>query len=439
MKTKILSPEADAAARVERLRLEDVEMALSRLTAIVPHLEFEGWWLGNKTKEELTESSGGKWVHYDKNGGSYCYLFVRRIGFSAWLKARSGKVVDEDINFLDRILKEVSSLFDAAVDVRMLPLDFGVHAVSGLLEDISGIQAEKISSCIKSLRLMSRETYENQRLSYGLVLRKKKMRAATAAPEFGNKRFKRLTDGLLTALALDCEGKIMELLSLDPDGGKEISKRVRPWWLSALADTSAREDGIGIALTRNGDVLIVYQQELLLSQRSGEWRIWRHNDIISIIQNSWRPQGSRGDLDRIIEKLYMVALDLSFRGSGGLLVVVESQERVLKLVNSKSDQIGADSRSEAEKALDESVSSKSVLEIDRRVLGDLACLDGAVVVDRNGRIFAYGAMVRSKKGIDEQGSRTRAAIGASEFGLAIKISMDGEIAFYLYYDKILSL
>lgn len=439
MKTEILSAEAsDAIARV-RLRPGDVKLFLSRIAAVVPHLEFECWGLSETTEEQLTEETGGKWAQR-RNGRPFCFLFMKqgKIGISTWLNARSGKISDDEFEFLDHMVKEASGLLDAAVGISVPISDFGMHAVSKLLEKISATKAEQIGGYLKFLRSMSGETYENQRLSYGLILRKKKMRNATAVLEFDNKRFKRLTDGFLTALALDCNGNIMELLPLDSDREREAFKKARPWWLAALADTSAREDGVGIALTRSGDILVAYQQELFLSQRSGEWRIWRHDVVVDVLR-AWQPSGPRGDLDRVIDCLYRVALDMSFRRSGGLLVVAESQEKALKIISSKGDQIGASNRSEAEKALDASVSSKSVLDIDRRVLGDLACLDGAIVVDRNGGLIAYGAMVKSVRDSDSQGSRTRAAIGASEFGLAIKISADGGIVFYLGKEVLLSL
>ena len=56
-----------------------------------------------------------------------------------------------------------------------------------------------------------------------------------------------------------------------------------------------------------------------------------------------------------------------------------------------------------------------------------------VVLDNGGRILAYGAVLDPKKKgrlRGTEGSRTKAAIGASNYGLAIKISSDGDITVY---------
>jgi DNA integrity scanning protein DisA with diadenylate cyclase activity len=71
--------------------------------------------------------------------------------------------------------------------------------------------------------------------------------------------------------------------------------------------------------------------------------------------------------------------------------------------------------------------------LSRAVVVELASLDGAVVVENSGRILAYGAVLQPKKKghlRGSEGSRTKAAIGASCYGVAIKISSDGEIVVY---------
>jgi DNA integrity scanning protein DisA with diadenylate cyclase activity len=66
-------------------------------------------------------------------------------------------------------------------------------------------------------------------------------------------------------------------------------------------------------------------------------------------------------------------------------------------------------------------------------LVELAALDGAIVLANDGEILAYGAVLSPKKAgrlRGTEGSRTKAAIGASNYGLATKISSDGDIDVY---------
>jgi len=72
--------------------------------------------------------------------------------------------------------------------------------------------------------------------------------------------------------------------------------------------------------------------------------------------------------------------------------------------------------------------------IPRAVGVELAALDGAVVISNQGILLAYGAVLdpkrRGRLGAEE-GSRTKAAIGASYYGLAVKVSSDGDITVFL--------
>lgn len=79
--------------------------------------------------------------------------------------------------------------------------------------------------------------------------------------------------------------------------------------------------------------------------------------------------------------------------------------------------------------------------LSRSVIVELAGLDGAVVVDNQGHILAYGAVLepgRRGRVEAEEGSRTKAAVGASHYGLAIKVGSDGDIAVFVRDERFLT-
>jgi DNA integrity scanning protein DisA with diadenylate cyclase activity len=79
------------------------------------------------------------------------------------------------------------------------------------------------------------------------------------------------------------------------------------------------------------------------------------------------------------------------------------------------------------------IRTRSIQSLPRAVVVELASLDGAVVLSNSGRVLAYGAVLQPKKAgrlRGTEGSRTKAATGASNYGLAVKISSDGEITVY---------
>jgi DNA integrity scanning protein DisA with diadenylate cyclase activity len=67
------------------------------------------------------------------------------------------------------------------------------------------------------------------------------------------------------------------------------------------------------------------------------------------------------------------------------------------------------------------------------VAAELAGLDGAIVLSNSGELLAYGAVLRPRRSgriRGHEGSRTKAAVGASLYGLAVKVSVDGDITVF---------
>ena len=59
-------------------------------------------------------------------------------------------------------------------------------------------------------------------------------------------------------------------------------------------------------------------------------------------------------------------------------------------------------------------------------------MDGAVVTDREGRLLAFGAILRARPGVGGiEGAQATAALGASYPGPVLKVSEDGALAMFL--------
>jgi hypothetical protein len=76
-----------------------------------------------------------------------------------------------------------------------------------------------------------------------------------------------------------------------------------------------------------------------------------------------------------------------------------------------------------------------VTEISQPVIETIARIDGSIVMDRDGNLLAFGAILRHSPVTVapdeiEEGSRTSAAIAASHFGTVLKVSEDGRLSFY---------
>jgi hypothetical protein len=103
---------------------------------------------------------------------------------------------------------------------------------------------------------------------------------------------------------------------------------------------------------------------------------------------------------------------------------------LLRMIVRPGDAIGDPGRSPPDAAFDAAIGGTPVR---RAVLVELASLDGAVVMNNSSVMLAFGAVLRPKKSgrsRGSEGSRTKAAIGASFYGLAVKVSSDGDITVY---------
>jgi DNA integrity scanning protein DisA with diadenylate cyclase activity len=69
------------------------------------------------------------------------------------------------------------------------------------------------------------------------------------------------------------------------------------------------------------------------------------------------------------------------------------------------------------------------------VLESIAQIDGSVMLDRDSKLLAFGAILRHSPAVDQneeigEGGRTAAAIGASRFGHVLMVSEGGQLSFY---------
>jgi len=133
-----------------------------------------------------------------------------------------------------------------------------------------------------------------------------------------------------------------------------------------------------------------------------------------------------------VGSIYRAALDISFRRSGDLFVILHNQNDIHQIVR-MGDAIGDSTRDRPDRDFDVVVQSHKMQSMARGVAVEIASLDGAVVLANSGKILAYGAVLQPKKAgrlRGSEGSRTKAAIGASNYGLAVKIGSDGDITVY---------
>jgi DNA integrity scanning protein DisA with diadenylate cyclase activity len=142
----------------------------------------------------------------------------------------------------------------------------------------------------------------------------------------------------------------------------------------------------------------------------------------------------------LAEKLFQAALDLSDARQGALFVVLRDPARALPVLVAPPDLLHPARQEHTGDGVSRQdllglLASRDISDLDGSVLEALASMDGATVLDLDGRVLAAGAILRhpvepASTGLSPEGARTTAALAASRFGPVLKVSEDGMITFY---------
>jgi len=310
------------------------------------------------------------------------------------------------------------------------------NVVAGHLASFQGLNTD-VRELLAALRRLAEQSYENKALSFGVVFGDGKdgvTAGETERPVFPGKflekkRYRALSDGYRTAYVLDRHGRVQGLRDLEDEAqGSGAHFFPEPFRYLAGSSWGTR---CGFGLTRQGDVLVFAGGTLRFTYRVGRWQYWNHSHVCNLFQSRARVQNvSRSILPKVARAIYRLALDVSFRRTGALFVLLRNQKSLHQLVVS-GDGVGDESREAVHEAFDRSLGGADVVAMSRSVLTELAGLDGGMILSNKGRILAYAAVLKtSGKFSPSEGSRTKAAISAGRFGIAVKVSADGDIAFY---------
>lgn len=341
------------------------------------------------------------------------YSFCHVIGRKASSILRKASIIHHD-----DVLTAERELFDEQV-------------VASFVREHHGLKLN-VTEVLSTLRQLAEQTYENKAISFGLLLDPRDQTGASRLfpREFSHlKRIRVLSDGFNTAYRVSSNGKLLGLVDLEEESHEQhhLNSPHYPWWCKQLAMMS-RNGVCGLALTRNGDILIFESGILRLTYRRGQWQYWNHSHIVQMLEDVGHAKRVPvADLRALVRLIYPAALDVSFRRSGGLFFLLRNKQRIHEVVR-RGDCIADTGRKPIDKEFD-AVAPPGP--ISRTTLRELAAIDGAVVLSTSGEVLAYGAVLtRRPSGQSLEGSRAQAAAGASALGIAIKISSDGGITVY---------
>jgi hypothetical protein len=339
---------------------------------------------------------------------------------------------------VDRVTEILGQLVvgSSSATIEAISESFDEHIVGSHIQGHHQFD-DRIAPVLNALHTLSEQSYENKALTFGCIIDPHRTGVASSTrfpSEFlRSKKYKALSDGFRTAYIVSTNGRVLSFVDLDKYGKDSLTeKHYFPDWTEAIA-RSSRHGRCGIVLSRQGDILIFDEGTLRFTYRYGRWQYWNHGHLLNLLRDQARAQRVPPSLvGRVVGAIYRAALDVSFRRSGGLFVVLHNRSHLRKIVK-YGDAIGDDNRGATDREFDSFLKGHTIQSLPRAVAVELVSLDGAVVLDNSGHILAYGAVLQPKKAgklRGTEGSRTKAAIGASNYGLAVKVSSDGDITVY---------
>ena len=367
-----------------------------------------------------------------------------------------------EVNLLKSILNEFDKISSLQLDDESYLSVLQNNAIEkSICASISEPETATVMfGILTELEKWAVRTYEGKKIAIGIIINTSidisDQPEAHSYTEIMDKDFfALLSDGIGSYIEFDRKGNLLGYTQMN-----RVKKLpcTSPYEYEMVA-RYCNEKRIGLVLTKNSDFLIFKNRELLFAKRLGGWNIYSHEEVVQLL--SYRGNYSLKDIRRSI---YHTALDTSFAYSGGCIVYLSKDKAEQALVHINAHDILDEEyfeikkRQEIENAgklynlqslafveatynvpyqtfltqqhciksecLRKIIAGRPFHELSRKLRLELVSMDGATVIDSDGKIIAVGAILKIEAG-SEGGGRLAAATTLSKYGIAIKISQDG--------------
>lgn len=318
----------------------------------------------------------------------------------------------------------------------------------------------KIGELFRHLEMWSVKTYEGRKVTFGFLLNKKiiKNDGFDYVSFVKDDYAATITDCINSVVEIDRNGKLIQYHSITQNNkinGVEIDAKV-PYRFAHVLKEYVNGDRIGIFLLNNGDLVISDDGAIRFVKRNLHWLNLSYEGFNRALTDA------EFDMpDELKKPIYGSMLDVSFSHTGGIIAVVEKIEELKEpediLANvddlkhpydpgKEDEQISQELKSKKQNGKDikKRISKRTVLkslldanskdyrfdEIDRKLRAELIAMDGACIIEKNGIVHSFGAIIQNDSG-SSGGGRGAACKKLSKYGMAIKISTDGYIEMYV--------
>ena len=345
---------------------------------------------------------------------------------------------------------ERGELFRGPLEDRYVGAFFDERPYTATAGDVGG---DRIASVIEMLRVAALSTYENRPISTGMLLlggdydpcRPDLAIERDRPPSYMQslasiRSFYRLADGVRTVFLADAQGRLLDIIDVDRWSRQLCRDKILDVPGATAYQGHARatfeQRSVCVVLSPSRDIKVFAEGSEVFSFHSAAW----HLLDLKAKYELWADAVSNAPLAL---RLFQLALDLADAREGALFAVLRDPGEAVPQLVAPADRLDIPFRTDqpgsatvSRREILHLLEGRTVTDLDFSVLSTLASLDGAIVVDRDGRLLAAGAILRHppseqlEQGGIVEGARTTAAMAAGKFGPVLKVSEDGEITFY---------
>ena len=342
----------------------------------------------------------------------------------------------------------------------------------GICNWIVGTKNDAVEKLFDLLEKWSVQTYEGKKVTFGFIINPEAN--SDFSDNYGDwcdfldDDFSAvLTDCIDSAIELDVNCNFVRYISLTDNTLVEQSNNYMldeslPFRFSEIISRYVVNKCVGIFLLNNGDIIISKDKVIRFVKRNLKWLNFNYLAFYNSIQNFCETANVNKTL---VESIFASVLDVSFAHTGGIISVVKD---ISKLSNNEQDGypilnacdylLTSKTNEEIEKeivatkmnsstkpeSLDKEINKRMLkrkviktlvgendfVHLDRKLRCELISMDGACILDTDGKICSFGAIIKNDSG-SSGGGRGAAAKKLSNYGFAIKISTDGYIELFV--------
>lgn len=331
-------------------------------------------------------------------------------------------ITNLEVSAINYFVKGMKKLFEKGFqDSTPLWEELKLSSILNFFLNQAGIPSDdnlkKYINIIRFLEKISSETYEGKRicLAIGFDASLTTNSNDVEILKIDNTLIKVLTNGINTLFVCDGQTKFINIEYMLHSTPRDPDSFEYPFIFSDIALWTLCNNRFACVLTQQGEILLFQNKQLVCLKRRGDWKILSPKSQLHTIK-------SQDALSEVRKAVMATCIDVSFSRTGACIGIIADPE-------DKADFILPKDRLENKPILQKIVSGKKFQRLDRAIRKELAGLDGAIVIDRDGTIRAIGAILKNDECSerDGQGARSIAAQVLAAHGYGFKVSADGEI------------